>query len=322
MIKWTILIMHKLKQNSPESLQLSAPIPLTLHPAGVYLSGLKNNSYRSLLYCLNTIARILSQNQCDCMTLDWSKIRYHHAMALRAVLIDKYQPSTVNMMLRVFKRVMAQTQKLGLMELDLYKTVIDINNVMGVGQPKGRALSKDEIQQIMATCNGNSPLDIRDRAILGILRGGGLRRTELINLELQDVILENLELYIRNSKGHKSRKVFIPQSAILFLQEWLNLRGYEGTYLFCRIHRGGHLKMGKMHSDSIWRMLQKRAKLANIQSCCPHDLRRTFCGDLLSAGVDIVTVQKLAGHASPITTASYDRRGDEVKKRAVQNLGF
>lgn len=314
--------MHSLQQDNPESLQLSAPIPLNLHPAGVYLSGLRNNSYRTIRYCLNTVAHILSQGQCDCMTLDWSKIRYHHAMALRSALIDKYHPTTVNSMLTAFKRVLGETQKLGLMELEIYQQTIDFKKVVGTAEPKGRALNKKEIQKVIATCDQNNPKDVRDRAILGILRGGGLRRGELINLKLHDLDLATGKLIIRMAKGHKTRHVYIPSSALEFVKQWLDLRGYEDGYLFCRIHRGGHLKMGKMHSDSIWRMLQERAKLADIQACSPHDLRRTFCGDLLSAGVDIVTVQKLAGHASPITTASYDRRDDEIKRQAVQNLDF
>lgn len=107
--------------NNPESLQLSAPIPLTLHPAAVYLSGLRNNSYRSIRYCLDTVAKILSQGQCDCITIDWSKIRYHHTMALRSALIDKYHPTTINSMLTAFKRVLGETQKLGLMEFEVYQ---------------------------------------------------------------------------------------------------------------------------------------------------------------------------------------------------------
>ena len=52
----------------------------------------------------------------------------------------------------------------------------------------------------------------------------------------------------------------------------------------------------------------------------PHDFRRTFAGDLLSAGVDIVTVQKLMGHSSPDQTAKYDRRQDDTKKKAIMAL--
>ena len=70
------------------------------------------------------------------------------------------------------------------------------------------------------------------------------------------------------------------------------------------------------------KIVQRRAFLAGVESFSPHDVRRTFCSDLLDAGVDIVTVQKLAGHASPVTTAKYDRRGEETKRRAVQHLEF
>ena len=75
-----------------------------------------------------------------------------------------------------------------------------------------------------------------------------------------------------------------------------------------------------MRTQSVYAMLRARAALAGIPTLSPHDLRRTFVGDLLDAGADIVTVQKLAGHSSVETTARYDRRDDKAKAAAVARL--
>jgi integrase len=82
------------------------------------------------------------------------------------------------------------------------------------------------------------------------------------------------------------------------------------------------MELRQMTADAVLKIVRRRASQAGVESFSPHDFRRTFCSDLLDAGVDIVTVQKLAGHASPVTTSKYDRRGEEVKRRAVQSLSL
>jgi integrase len=72
-------------------------------------------------------------------------------------------------------------------------------------------------------------------------------------------------------------------------------------------------------SQAVLFILQKRGKEAGVENFSTHDFRRTFISGLLD-NTDIVTVQKLAGHASPELTSRYDRRGEETKRQAVQSI--
>ncbi len=305
-----------------ENLKLTAPIPVTRHPASVYLSGLSEGSRRTIRYSLNTIASLLTNGDCDADTLDWSMLRYHHTAAVRVALLQKLAPVTANKMLSALRRVLLEAYRLGLMAADDYQKAVDFPNIQGSPELRGRSLDSTEIKALLGTCGEESVMDIRDAAIMVMLRGTGIRRSELVKLELRDFDGSTGEVLVRKGKRGKSRRVYLPFDTISYIQRWLGVRGEEEGCLFCRIHRGGHLKLGILHSDTVWRIIQKRAKMAGIESFSPHDFRRTFCSDLLDAGVDIVTVQKLVGHSSPTTTAKYDRRGEETKRRAVQVLSI
>src|SRR4028119_290502 len=112
--------------SSPEesSLALTAPLPLTRHPAHVYLTSLGQGSRPTMRGSLNTIAAMLTSGECDAMTLDWTKLRYHHTAAVRAVLMEKYSPATTNKMLTALKRVLQEALKLELISDKDYKLEI------------------------------------------------------------------------------------------------------------------------------------------------------------------------------------------------------
>lgn len=312
-------LLHTLE---PENLRLTAPVPLTEHPAAVYLGGLSEGSIATMQGSLNEIASLLTNGECDAMTLDWSKLRYQHTAAIRTALKKRYAGSTANKMLCALRRVLEEAHRLDLIEANDYTKAVDLPSVKEDKKLRGRALSQDEIAALIEVCSSSHPIDIRDAALIAILRGGGLRRAEAVSLELKDFNPSSGALEIHKGKGGKSRTVYLPEDAIALVEDWLDVRGFEPGPLLCPVRKGGEVQLRHMHPDAVLKILRRRAELAGVKSFSPHDFRRTFCSDLLDAGVDIVTVQKLAGHASPVTSAKYDRRGEEVKRRAVQSLSL
>jgi integrase/recombinase XerD len=98
------------------------------------------------------------------------------------------------------------------------------------------------------------------------------------------------------------------------------VRGTSAGPLLCPVNKGGTVTIRRLSDQAVLGALQKRAKQAMVKRFSPHDLRRTFISDLLDAGADIATVQRMAGHASPETTSRYDRRGEATKQRAASLL--
>jgi integrase len=75
-----------------------------------------------------------------------------------------------------------------------------------------------------------------------------------------------------------------------------------------------------MAAQAIYNLLQKRGTEAKIKNFTPHDVRRSFVTHLLDASADVITVSKMAGHSDPKTTAKYDRRPEEAKRKAASLL--
>lgn len=306
-------------------LKLTAPVPSTRQPAAVYLAGLSEGSQATMRHALDAIASLLTNGECDALTLDWALLRYQHTAAVRSALISRYTPSTTKKMLCALRRVLQEARKLRLISLEDYTTAIDLPRIDTPPQKlRGRALSESELAALVDVCQTESslPIDIRDLALIAILRGGGVRRTEAVNLELVDFNPNTGALEIREGKRKSYRTVYLPSAAIDLVSMWLDIRGHSPGALLCPIRKGGFIELRPMTADAVLKIVRRRGKQACVDEFSPHDFRRTFCSDLLDAGTDIVTVQKLAGHASPVTTAKYDRRGEEVKRLAVERLSI
>ncbi len=300
------------------SLALTAPTPLTEHPAAVYLSGLSPGSRSAMGQALNAIARILTSNQCDALTLNWAELRYKHTALLRCILMERYAPATANKMLSALRRVLKEALRLELMDARDFTRAVDIPNIKLSKELKGRCLSEAEINALMQVCfEDPTPIGYRDAALIAILRGAGLRRGEAVNLMLSD--LHSGSVKVRSGKGGKDRTVYLPDGVLPIIEDWLEIRGRESGALICHINKAGAVTLRQLTPQAVLFILEKRGTEAGVTNFSAHDFRRTFISELLDS-TDIVTVQKLAGHASPELTSRYDRRGEEVKQRAVQAI--
>ncbi len=141
-----------------------------------------------------------------------------------------------------------------------------------------------------------------------------------VNLNLSDLNWDTGALAVRQGKGRKDRTVYLPPSAVQVLENWLGVRGRVSGPLLTHVRKGGTVVLRRLTSQSVLFLLSKRAAEAGVAPLSPHDWSRSFISDLLDAGIDMVTVQKLAGHQDPATTSRYDRRGEEALRRAVSVL--
>jgi len=297
------------------------PYSADKHPALVYLASLGASSRRPMGQSLNAVANILGFDAF--VTVPWGALRYEHTQAIRTQLAERYSAATANRHLSALRGVLKEAWRLGYMSAEDYQRAIDLKPVKGakVAQAEaGRHLDSGEIKGLLDACVDGTKAGWRDGAIIAIGYGCGLRRSEIAKLMFSDYDADKGALLIRQGKGGKERIAYLPGGAIAALTGWLAIRGVAPGPIFYSVRRGDHLESKGVTDQAVYNILAHRAGLAGVKAFSPHDLRRTFAGDLLDAGEDISTVAKMMGHSNVATTAGYDRRDSKAKKKAASKL--
>ena len=185
---------------------------------------------------------------------------------------------------------------------------IDENPCDAVDSPKmGRylpeVLSVQEIDDIMSSVDTGTVTGLRDRAILEVLYGCGLRVSEAVTLRLSHIYRD--EGFVRVvGKGDKERLVPLGEMAVEALDAWLEARptpcrGYEDSVFLNRFGK-------PLSRVSMFNMVKKQAMLAGVRKeISPHTFRHSFATHLIENGADLRTVQEMLGHESILTTEIY-----------------
>lgn len=287
-------------------------------PVAVYLAGLRSVKSRSTMRA--ALAQVAAElGAATPHAIPWGGLRYPHVTALRARLTERYASASVNKVLSAVRGVAREAMRLGQLEAGEYTKIRDVEGLGGERLPAGRHIEMPELVALFAACPA-TPSGARDAALLGVLRVAGLRRAELAALALEDLDRGPWTLRVLG-KGNKERRAFVVQ-ARPELEAWLAVRSEAPGPLFCAVNRGGRPTGARMGDSSIAYVLGRVAERAGVDDLSPHDMRRTFVGDLLDAGADLAVVQRLAGHAHVATTQRYDRRGERAAAKAAALLSI
>ena len=173
-------------------------------------------------------------------------------------------------------------------------------------------LTINEINKLMDQPQGDNPKAIRDKAMLELLYGTGIKVSELINLNIDDVDINNGK--IRCSSANKERIVKVDNRALTFLNIYIKearnqlVRNKNEKALFVNFH-------GKrMTRQGFWKIVKFYTEKAEInKDITPHTLRHSFAIHLLNNGTDIRVVQEILGHSDLSTTQIYTHLIDSLK---------
>ncbi|MCA9292219.1 MAG: site-specific integrase [Phycisphaerales bacterium] len=303
--------------------------------------GMRSALRRLLSAMLDDLAHVTDDHV---RAIAWERMTVKDSRRLRATILGAtnggnirnrkgaaLSPASQNKMLAAVRGVVRACCELELINTDRERALLREFRAKKAKTDKvaGRYIKWGERRALFKIAEADeTPRGVRDAAILGLLCVG-LRRAEIVALDLCDYDRDNGTLAILNSKGQRSRHIFISNGAKIALDRWVNLRGDSDGALLLPVSRGGKQvfyttkqtkKPRRLDPNSVFQAVRRLADGAGIESLSPHDFRRTAISDLIDAREPLSDIQMHVGHASPVTTSKYDRRGDRAKQRLAKAI--
>ncbi len=182
-----------------------------------------------------------------------------------------------------------------------------------LGRPLPKGLSPDEVRALFAQIQ--HPMD---KALFLLMLRGGLRVSEVVQVQRGQIDWDEQALWIAHGKGRKDRRVCLSADALASLQACLALRppGVPGEWVFWNQKR----PQARLTIKAVQKKMERYAKAAGMQASC-HRLRHTFASNLLEYGAEIVTIKDVLGHATVASSERYARVSyRNVKQEYVRTM--
>lgn len=291
------------------------------NPAVNYILSLQSKLSRATMKShLNKVASLLGYE--SILVTPWEKLRRSHVQAIINQLSDQgLSPSTVNTYLSAIKGVALEAWMGNLITAHDHSMIKQVKSLRGKKVRQGNALSQENVIKLL-DIDLSTPIGVRNLAIFSLMIGCGLRRAEVVSLNVADLDKENGRIIIRG-KGNKERVMYVPESTLENIKNWINLAYLSAENpIFTRIYKSNAITKKRLSSQAIYLFMQDQQAKAGLSGLSPHDLRRTFATILLKKGEDLITVKEAMGHSSVETTQTYDMRGEERLKQASSHFDW
>jgi site-specific recombinase XerD len=215
-------------------------------------------------------------------------------------------PSTINVRLAAVRKLASEAAENGLLETDVAGGILRLKGVRSRGVRMGNWLTLQQTEELLGAPDGLSLKGKRDRAMLALLAGCGLRRSELIALTLDRLQQREGRWVIVDlvGKGSRLRTVPVPGWVKTFIDDWTTAAAVGEGRVFRAVNKAGAVG-GQITEKAVWWIVQEYAAQIGVERIGPHDLRRTCAKLCRAAGGDLEQIQFLLGHASIQTTERY-----------------
>lgn len=215
--------------------------------------------------------------------------------------------ATINVHLSAIRRLADEAADSGWLSPELAIGVRRVKGVKRLGRRLGNWLSRDQAQDLLNAIPPSTLAGKRDAAVIGLLLGCGLRRSEVVSLRLDQLQSREGHWVIVDllGKGGRVRTVPVPCWCKALIDIWLRASGVTDGKVFRRIWKNKtELDFG-VATDVVWCAVRRYAKKIGVDHLAPHDLRRTCARLCHNSGGELEQIQFLLGHASVQTTERY-----------------
>jgi integrase len=215
--------------------------------------------------------------------------------------------NTINQQLAAVRRLAYEAADAGLLSPELAAGIARVKGVKQLGHRSGNWLSLDQSSEVLRSARGDGLRAKRDYAMLAVLLGCGLRRSELVGLETDEIQTRQDHWAIVDliGKGRRVRTVPIPQWVKKALDQWVVEAGITQGKIFRAVTKRGKVWGKGISQNLVWYVVRNCCKGVGLEHIAPHDLRRTCAKLCHSGGGELEQIQFLLGHASVQTTERY-----------------